>query len=265
MSPNQPYLRKGIYRGWVRHRRMLPKNHEFRYPLAMVLFDLDSVEQDVAQSRWWSLERFNLISFYRKDYINADKLKNLPLSVKEKIKEETGECFNGGILLLTHPRYFGWVMNPVSFYFCYGDDGLQFIVAEINNTPWDERFSYVLDCRSQKSNTACEFKFDKDFHVSPFMPMDLAYHWRFSFKGDALNIHMNLLRAGEKVFDATMKGEHQPFSAQSMRRLPIDYPLQTIMVGVRIYWNALLLWLKGVQFFSHPDSTLKSKQKTGEG
>lgn len=251
-------LMPGIYRGWVRHRRSQPKAHEFSYPLAMVMFDLDTMDEIFASSRLWSKERLNFISFKRADYIQTQNgvEQSIKSAIQAMIKQHSGKDFEGRIMLLTHPRYLGFVMNPVSFYFCYAADELVHIVAEINNTPWDERFSYVLSADHSVDKSGLKsfsFDFDKHFHVSPFMPMDMQYRWRFSLQPDKINIHMLLMQQGEKVFDATMQGQHQPFTAKSMRTLPFAYPAQTALIAWRIYWHALLLYVKGIRFHTHPD------------
>lgn len=252
-------LLPGIYRGWVRHRRSKPKPHDFRYPLAMVMFDLDTMEEDFTKSNFWSREKLNCISFKRKDYIQTElgTDQSIKSAVQDIVKQQTGDDFDGRVILLTHPRYLGFIMNPVSFYFCYAGDELMHIVSEINNTPWDERFTYVLSPDASTGKTDCKvfsFEFDKQFHVSPFMPMDMQYLWRFSLQSNKVNIHMTLMEHGEKVFDATMQGDQQPFTVKSMRSLPFSYPLQTVSVAWRIYWHALLLYIKGIRFHTHPDN-----------
>lgn len=245
-------LPDGIYRGWVQHQRHLPHEHSFKYPLAMLMLDLDALEQRFARSRLWSLERFNLISFCRRDYLRSET-DDLKTAVQELIKQRCAEDFNGQVKILTHPRYLGFIFNPVTFYFCSSGDKLQFIVAEINNTPWNERYAYVLKV-DQNQSQPLHFAFDKKFHISPFMPMDVQYHWQFSLQGDALNIHMVMMHDLERQFDATLQATLQPLTAKNMRWLPIRYPLQTLSVVFRIYWQALRLWGKHTPFFSHPDN-----------
>lgn len=244
-------LPDGIYQGWVQHHRHLPHRHSFKYPLAMLMLDLDELQQRFARSKLWSLERFNLISFYRRDYLRSDTA-DLKVAVSDLIQQRCGEQFTGQIKILTHPRYLGFIFNPVTFYFCSDGDSLQYIVAEINNTPWNERYAYVLKVDEHQAQPL-HFAFDKQFHISPFMPMDVQYHWRFNFQPDALNIQMVMINEGERHFDATLQATMQPLTAKNMRWLPIRYPLQTLSVVFRIYWQALRLWGKHTPFFSHPD------------
>ena len=113
-------LNSRLFQGWIRHRRYLPKKHHFRYPIFMSWIDLDELDEVMALSPFWSLERFNLVSFYRSDYL-GEAGQDLSDAVKNRIKEHTGESFTGRICLLTHLRFLGFCFNPVSFYFCYPD------------------------------------------------------------------------------------------------------------------------------------------------
>lgn len=248
-------LNSRIFQGWIRHRRYLPKNHSFRYPLFMSWLDLDELERVMALSPFWSLERFNLVSFYRSDYL-GDSKQDLSAAVTDCIKQHTGESFTGRICLLTHLRFLGFCFNPVSFYFCYPDDSTspRFIIAQINNTPWNERYCYVLDTRdSPAQQHKWAFAFDKAFHVSPFMPMNQQYRWQFSLHEPNLTINMQLQQDNEDCFDATLQLKAQALSPSIMRNIPLRYPFLTLSVVVSIYWQALRLWLKGIPFHSHPD------------
>jgi DUF1365 family protein len=223
----------------------------------MSYLDLAELERVMTNSLFWSLERFNLVSFYRRDYLGQDD-DDLQDTVKAHIKTHTGEDFTGRIFLLTHLRYLGFCFNPVSFYFCYpqNTDQPRFIISEIHNTPWNERHCYLLDTQAcpHPSSDNWLFEFDKAFHVSPFMPMDMHYQWRFSLHKDNLTIHMALQQNKEHYFDATLQIKEQVMTAQSMRSIPLRFPLMTLSVVVLIYWQALLLWFKGIPFYSHPDN-----------
>jgi DUF1365 family protein len=153
-------------------------------------------------------------------------------------------------------RFLGFCFNPVSFYFCYpeGTEWPRYILAEINNTPWNERFCYVLDTGESPVQTdKWVFEFDKAFHVSPFMPMAQHYRWQFSLHEPNLTIHMQLQQDNESCFDATLQLKAQPMTRSGMRNLPLRYPFLTLSVVLSIYWQALRLWLKGIPFYGHPD------------
>ena len=131
----------------------------------------------------------------------------LKTAVCDRVEQETGRRPGGPIRLLTHLRYFGYVFNPVSFYYCFDptDRYVETIVAEITNTPWGERHTYVLPREKDISfSNDLHFRFGKDFHISPFMPMDIRYDWSFVTPGHCLHVHMENVKGGEKVFDASL-------------------------------------------------------------
>ena len=243
-----------IYVGNVRHRRYSPATHAFTYRLFMMYLDLDELPT-VFQNRWlWSIERGNLAFFTRRDHVG---LPSIPLdqSVRQLVEAKTGLRPAGPIRLLTHLRYFGYVFNPVSFYFCYDRRGrhVESIVAEITNTPWGERHCYVLGPDDNRAGGSKKrYQFDKAFHISPFMDMTVAYDWRFTEPTSQLIIHMENLREGRPFFDATMKLERLELSGSSLARMLAQYPLMTVKVISAIHWQALKLWVKGVPIFGHP-------------
>jgi len=247
-------LASAVYEGVVRHRRLVPHPHVFDYKLAQLYLDLDEVDR-VFKQRWlWSSEHGNVAQFRRKDYLGPVEL-SLAEAVRRRVEQTTGHRPIGPIRLLTHLRYFGYVFNPVSFYYCFAEDGvtLACIVAEITNMPWHERHAYVLPVETaQIHGRAMHWTFPKTFHVSPFMPMAREYDWRFSAPADDLHVHMDVLRDGQREFDATLTLQRQPLSSASLARVLWRYPLMTAQIVGAIHWQALRLWVKRNPVHDHP-------------
>ncbi|AOY87630.1 DUF1365 domain-containing protein [Marinobacter salinus] len=249
--------------GSVRHRRKYPVQHEFEYRTGMLALDVDEWARVTEISPLFSLERFNWLSLRRKDYFRPEA-GELASTLRDYVAEATGWRPDGVIQLVTHPRYFGYVFNPVSFYFCYnvGDipeegDVPRVIVAQITNTPWHERHVYCLETTAAEANDSGwhseRFEFSKRFHVSPFNGMEQHYQWTFSFRGDEMRIHMNVLEEGKKHFDATLVVHRIPLTRKEVHKSLRKFPLEAIKVSAGIYWHALKLKLKGAPFYTHPD------------
>jgi DUF1365 family protein len=210
--------------------------------------------------RWfWSARRPALAWFRRADFLGPAGVP-LDTAVRDLVSERTGARPTGPIRLLTHLRFFGFSFNPVSFYYVYdaADSRVETIVAEITNTPWKERHAYVLpvnDAARRGARAWC-FEFQKEFHVSPFMPMDVRYEWRFGVPGERLHVHMVNHHpengVGAAQFDATLDLRREPVTAGALARALASFPLMSLKVVALIHWQALRLWLKRAPFHVHP-------------
>ena len=243
-----------LYEGQVEHQRFAPKKHRFRFPLFLTYLDLDELEV-VFRHRWlWSTSYPAPAWFRRSDYFGDA---NVPLktAICNLVEDRTSQRPTGPIRLLTHLRYFGYVFNPVSFYYCLDSSGqsVETIVAEITNTPWGERHTYVLPKEQNISKSHnLQFRFEKGFHISPFMPMDIQYNWIFGVPTEKILVHMENQHQDGKVFNATMHLRRTPLTAANCARVLVSYPLMTVQVIGAIYWQAFRLFLKRTPFYSHP-------------
>ena len=253
-------MNSAIYSGKVRHRRHSPKEHKFSYRLFLNWIDLDEVDEIFKYPPFLGRGQFpSLISFNRKKYFNPDK-PHLKEAVKDRIEDDLGFRPEGKVYILTTLQYLGYCFNPVSFYYAYDNQKkLQAVAAEINNTPWDQRFTYCLDLRNSNQKA-----FEKEFHVSPFMPMDMNYKWFFPPPKNGLSVHMQNFKDGELKFDATLKLKRVPYSLKNMIKHAFIYPAMPFKISMGIYIHALRLWMKKIPFYNHPQCTTEQKEYSHE-
>lgn len=249
--------------GWVRHRRFSPKVHEFKYPVFMWYLDLDEISEVISSSKLISKQTFNWLTFRTADYFGEQQT-SLKQRLVDYLAKHAGipEHRIERIAMVTNLRTLGFIMNPVTFYYAYdASDKLIAIMPEITNTPWGERFQYILKPEAGKPCNKKNFRFNqhKAFHISPFHPMDMHYDWRFQNPESKRHvIHLENWQENSKIFDATMVLENKAITSGSVASTLLRFPWMTFSVLRGIYWNALLLWLKRVPYYGHP------KQKNKE-
>ncbi len=241
-----------IYRGSIRHRRLREPEREFRYALELAYIDLDELPS-LLGGRLLAA-RPGLARFRRRHYLGEEQVP-LAQAVRDLVAARTGMRPNGPIRLLANLSTFGRCFNPVSFYYCMDEsrETVCAVVAEVTNTPWGERHSYVL-ARGEDSAPVLAGSFAKALHVSPFMAMDATYEWRLTVPGETLSVHIESSSQGRPVFDATLSMHRRELSRATLARMGARYPAGAMRTLALIYGQALRLKLSGAPTYPHPKS-----------
>ena len=247
-------MKSAIYSGSIFHSRKEPFNHEFKYSLYMAYINLKEINNLLPNSFFWGFNKKALISFNRSDYLDRPE-KNLIDAVKNLVFERIGKKIKGPIYLLAHLRTLGHCFNPVSFYYCFdkSEKKIDAIIAEVTNTPWKKRYSYVIDCENSEKNNLFKNIQKKELHVSPFFEMNHQYHFSISKPDNLISIKIDNFKKGVKVHEASLSLNKEEFSKKSLIRSLINYPLMTIKVVTAIHWQAIKLWFRGAKFFNNPN------------
>lgn len=245
-----------IYLGWVRHRRHLPRPHSFRYPIFYLYLDLDELPA-LFDERWlWSARGLAPAQFRREDHFGDPRL-DLKSAVRELVVGEGG-ARPAKVRLLTQLRYWGYCFNPICIFYCFdSEDNLTDLVLEVSNTPWGEKHCYVLRAEEDMTDNAntLRHRFDKEMHVSPFLPMDMTYECRATYPADNLYLHLRNLSGKEKALDADLVLERRELTGTALAKALLRFPFMTGRIVAAIHWQALKLYLKGIKFVPHPGSS----------
>lgn len=243
-----------IYEGHLVHVRRHPIRHMFRVPLYLMYIDLEEINHAFGKHPLWSGSGPNVAWFRRADY-HGDPHVALCDAVADSVEASIGTRPGGPIRVLTQLRHFGYVFNPVSFYFAMAreETHIEALVAEVTNTPWGERHTYVLPLhRETDGNTSPRFR--KALHVSPFFGMTMSYRISTTLPADQLTISMQADENERTVFDASLELKRKEITVTSLTRLLLRYPFISMQVVGAIYYQALRLRLKGAPFHPHPAS-----------
>jgi uncharacterized protein len=242
-----------IYEGWVTHSRRDPVGHSFRYRVLLPYFDLEELPELLDSIPLWSARRPAPARFRSDDFLGG-RSPSLSERARQLCLDRVGCRPAGTVRLLANPRYLGVGFNPVSFLFLHdrGTESVRAVIAEVTNTPWGERATYVLDGRERTGSGRIRGVFEKRMHVSPFQPMAQRYELTVAEPGERLRISIRSLEREREAFVATMSLRRSELSRASMLRLLLGHPPMTLATLARIYGQALRLRAKGAPVHPHP-------------
>ncbi len=237
-----------IYTGHVAHNR--PGKHRLRYSIFMLALDLDELPR--LNLHLLGHNRLRLMSVFDRDHggrIDA----SLKPQIEAKLREAGIDWDGGRIVLMTMPRMFNYVFNPLSVYFCWRRDGeLAALVHEVSNT-FGERHFYVLPPMGVDDGAitqACA----KRFFVSPFLEGGLVYEFHVRPPGEEVAVSIIVRRGPGVALTASFTGKHSLLNDANLLRAWLGNPLLTLKVIAGIHWEALRMWLKGVRYLGRRPS-----------
>lgn len=239
--------------GQVRHARLRPAAHRFSYGAYFMRLPLRTMAGRPWRSRLLGFNRRAPMAVHDRDHGDGRPL----LAWFDALLSDHGITdARGEVWLHTFPRVFGYVFNPVSFWFAHRADGaLRAVVCEVNNT-FGERHCYLLahdDGRTLAWGE--EVSARKVFHVSPFCAIDGSYRFRFLLTGGETPRFVARIDhddSGGPLLQTALSGALEPATDRALARALLGYPAFTFGVMARIHWQALKLFLKRVPFFSKP-------------
>ena len=253
-----------LYKARVMHHRLEPKQHNFHYDIFMFYLDLDEIDGLHKSLRWLSRNQFNLFNFRDKDHLqlpkdNPDATKNTRQHITQYLKENGVNIGNGRIMLLTNLCTLGYQFNPVSFYYCYNEQGeVVCSIVEVCNT-FMEMKPYFLGADT-RAGDKFHLNTTKYFYVSPFIDMDTNFDFNLEIPGEKLHVRIDdFKKDGSRFFISTLSGKRVPLTDGKLLQYFFSFPLITLKVIGLIHWQALKLWLKKIPF--HKKEANKHLQK----
>ena len=243
-------IESALYRGKVYHQRFKPTQHKFDYDIYLFWLKLDTDEFEAlsSQLKHFSTSNKSRVRFKREDYLGDDSI-SLKQAVLERMTElNEGKVLHGDVFMLGQLRMWGMYFSPVNFYYLRNTDGkFTHMLAEVSNTPWNERHHYLVNLDTQDDTP-------KAFHVSPFNPMDMTYKWSISQPSTRLSLAMDCVRS-DKEFSAGINLTKFTLDNANLTQALKRIPSMTIKTVAGIYWHALKLLLKRTPLYTHPEKS----------
>jgi DUF1365 family protein len=248
-------INSNIYTAKVMHHRLAPKKHSFWYSVYMFYIDLDELEMLAQKLRWFSHNKFNLFSFCDAEHLqlpkeNPDQTKNIRQHLEDYLKEHGVDGSRLKIKLLTNLNVLGYNFNPVSFYYCFDEEGNpECCVAEISNTYREMKLFFFG--KDELNGDTFKKITTKYFYVSPFIDHDDSFDFKLKVPADKLDIKIDDIdKDGNRFFISTLIGDKKPLTNAALLRYFFSIPLIPLQIMGMIHWQALKLWIKKIPF--HP-------------
>mgnify|MGYP006168247003 CR=1 FL=1 len=236
-----------VYQGEVGHLRLTPRQHGFSYTYAQYWLDCSLLTDAALAEKGIGYERFGALSYRRRDYLPGAS--DLYSAVCDKVAELGGDIVPASVYVLTPLANWGLYFSPLTMYYCYDTKGnFCYLLAEVSNTPWNERHYYLQTIVGGQLH----YQHAKAFHVSPFNPLSMQYHWQISTPDHVLRCSIANTQENKQVFSAWINLTRHELTASWRKRWLIRQPWQNVQVILRIYWHALKLLLKRVPVHAHP-------------
>ena len=238
-------MSSSIYNGTVIHKRFKPKIHYFKYKVFSILIDLYELENLSKKIKFFSYNKFNLVSFYEKDHGDRDG-SSLILWVKKNLEDNNINSENVKIKLLCYPRILGYVFNPLSVFYIYDEsEKLVCILYEVKNT-FGEQHTYIF--KVDNDQKLYQHNCSKKFHVSPFIEMNCKYFFRLLKPGEKISVIIDQYQTDEKILYASQDGKRVDFNTKELIKSYFKHPLMTFKIISAIHFEAFKLWAKGIKF-----------------
>ena len=232
---------KSLYKAKIFHKRFLPRVNKFAYSGFYMRFSLEKIKE--LDSLLFSVNKFNLFSFYEKDHGYKDG-SSLEIWAKDILEKAGIRHFLGNFVLQTFPRIIGYVFNPVCFWYCYDEDKLIAIICAVNNT-FGESHNYVIKLEEDKTT----YTLPKEFHVSPFYDINGKYKFDFSKNN---NVKIDYYFDKKLQLCTGINGIEIPWNDLNLLKTFIQHPFFTVLVIILIHYQALKLFFKKNKYFSKP-------------
>jgi len=238
-----------IIRGKIMHNRFYPKKNYFSYNSIYICFPISKIEN--LKKTLFSLNRFNLFSFYNIDY-GAKNKQNIKNWIYKILKDNNINNITE-IVLVTHPRVLGYVFNPVSFWLCFDHkNNLIAVLNEVSNT-CRQKHSYLCFKNNHELIKSEEWlKAKKKFYVSPFMEIEGEYNFRFDFINN-VSFFINYLVDDKLKLSTSLKCDFQKFNNRNLFLNFIKFPFFTLKTIFLIHYQALKLYFKSIEYYKCPE------------